>query len=52
MENLPKNVFGEKGFNHQMFTNDLNMDLPLRAWIEKTVRGVEHTPTLRERKTF
>ena len=34
-------VYGEACFNQKMFTYGLNIDLPLQAWIKKTVHEVE-----------
>ena len=35
------NVYEEACFSQKMFTNELNMGLPLQAWVEKTVHGVD-----------
>ena len=34
-------VYGQACFGKKMFTNELNMGLPLRAWVEKKVHSVE-----------
>ena len=33
-------AYGEASFSQKMFINSLNMSLPLRFWVEKTVHGM------------
>ena len=43
-------VYGQACFNQIMVSKGLNMDLPLRVWVKKTIHGAEiHQPSGKEK---